>query len=149
MTIPFDFLLFLFAWFICTFPASNHQAVLLRTAFVILALFFPLIAPAAQFLHNTPYCTMAVVVSQIGCYLLFLYGSPVTCSSACPGAVSAMHIQAIRAGPVFVKFTHIFPRKAFDAEFLLAAVKLTMRVFILLLSVNFLFFMRVLSTRLT
>jgi hypothetical protein len=96
-------------------------------AFVILALFFPLIALGAQFLFNSPDCTMTVLKSQIDFYLLFLYGFPVTCPTACPGAVLAMHIQAVRIGPVFVKFRHIFPREAFIAEFLLPAVCLAMR----------------------
>ena len=130
----FVFLLFLFSWFVRTFPAFAHKTVFLRLAFVILAMFFPLIALGAQFLLNSPDNPMTVVVSQIDFYLLFLYGFPVTCPSTCPGAVLAMHIQAVPVGPVFVIFPHVFPREAFNAEFLLPAVSLPMRFFILVVS---------------
>ena len=53
----------LFVWFVCTFPASAHQAVFLRTAFVILDFLYPLTALGAQFLLNSLDDPMTVLKS--------------------------------------------------------------------------------------
>ena len=53
----------LFAWFVCTFLASAHQAVFLRNASVILDFLFPLSALGAQFLPNSLYHPMTVLKS--------------------------------------------------------------------------------------
>ena len=48
-----------------------------------------------------------------------------------PGAVSAPHIQSVPTGPIYAKFTLAFPLFAFSAVFLLPAVHLAKRFFIL------------------
>jgi hypothetical protein len=48
-----------------------------------------------------------------------------------PGAVSAPNIQSVFIGPIYAKFTLTFPRFAFSTVFLLPAVNLAMRFFIL------------------
>ena len=50
-----------------------------------------------------------------------------------PGAVSAPHIQSVPIGPIYAKFTLTFPLFAFSAVFLLPAVNLAMRFFILVI----------------